>query len=400
MYDDYEFDGQESGASTIVGVLILSSLIIGGALGLIWYLQGGFVGRQFVTALLVPVGVLWLLLFFCAMVATFTKQKFLAVMLWLMLLGFSLAGNQSFSNSLIGGLEDSQANFVMADDAVYDYGFVLGGGLSVGRNNRLDFNAAGERVLDAVNYYKKGSIKHLVFTGSPFLYKDDEAKAKAADEQAAGNPPADAGMPPADAGGKFGEPNDPSDAEGKGVPSESLEMPNAINGFDGGPNSSGLPGNGPSLGSAWQDDLPPPRGEGVDPIAEDKRLDGGGASDNNGAEIISAYEESVRKLMKRMDVPESDYTFIGGRHTAEEMIRIDEFLADKDKSITAAVITSAWHMPRASRLAIRQGLTLVPVPVDFRTEMSTEDPVFFIPKIDNLETTSLAIKEYIGGWFQ
>lgn len=367
MYDDYEFDGQESGASTIVGVFILCALILGGAGGLIWYLQGPFVGRQFVVALLSPLGIVWTAAFFGAMVATFTKQKFLAFLLWVLMLGLSMLGNQSIANSLIAGLEESQEdNAVIADDVVYDYGFVLGGGLSLNRLDRMDFNAAGERVSEAVRFYKQGKIQHLVFTGSPFLYEQDEMKS------AVGTEPE-----PAEGSDLDTIPFqlDDDDETGDGE----TEAESAVDGSESGESTAGGP-------FAQIDGLDPAKVDQDSPVADE-------------AVNRSPYENALRSQLEQMGVAATDYTFIGGRNTTEEMLRIDEFLKDHPAD-DVAMITSAWHMPRAARLRMAQGLDMKSVPVDFRTTSINEDPIFFIPKLDPFYTSSIAIKEYLAGWFQ
>ncbi len=375
MYDDYEFDGKESGSSTIVGVMILCALIIGGALGLIWYLQGAFVGRQFITALLSPVGLLWILLFINAMVATFTKQKFLAAALWLTLLALNLLGNASVASNLIGGLEDSQKNVTLADEAEFDYAFVLGGGANLVRGNHLDFNDGGERVMDAIQLYKRAKIKHLVFTGCPFLYFEDEAKAKLSDNAAEPTPV------PANNDPKADNPAGATDPAATTDPAAAV--PDSLN-SDADSGDPLLPTSGPS---AWQDETEP---SATDPNAK---------STAEEATPMTAYEEALRKFLNSYGVADSDYTFIGGRNTVEEMLRIDEFLKEK-LNTKNALITSAWHMPRASRLAIRQALELQSIPVDFRAEASGEDPIFFIPKANALYTSSVAIKEYLASWVQ
>lgn len=357
MYDDYEFDGQESGASTIIGVFILCALILGGAVGLIWYLQGPFVGGKFIEALVSPLGILWSMLFAGAMVATFTKQKFLAVLLWVMMLGLSMLGNASVANNLISGLEEPQRKNIELDaEQVFDYGFVLGGGMELNRFQTLDFNAAGERVSSAIKLYKQGKIKHLVFAGSPFLFDDDERKARAAEDL----PGPEVSKPVA---------NEESQDSDSAEPDESL-----IEDLDTGEPSSG-------------------------PAAQVESDDAAAATANPAATNQSSYETAMREMLSQMGVAESDFSFIGGRTTAEEVLRIDEFLQDKPNTENA-MITSAWHMKRAAQLRLAQGLSMKSIPVDFRSTGIVDDPAFFVPNISAFETSSVAIKEYLAGWLQ
>lgn len=365
MYDDYEFDGKESGASTIVGVLILCTVILGGAFGLIYYLQGAFAGRQFVAALLAPAGFFWLLFFVGAMVATFTKQRFLAALLWLSMIGMSLAGNKTIANNLMTGLEASYQPIVVEQLEDMQYGFVLGGAARVAKNRQIDLNDASERVMEAIRLHKRGKIKHLVFTGSPFLHQEDEAKAK---NEAA--PAAPAGDQP---------PSDPSSENREMTP---IEPPSEVGKIAA---PVGTPvrytSSQPSVRGA-QDPAPAVAND----VAPERRM-------------ISAYEDAMRKLLADYGVAEANYTFLGGRYTQEEMLRIDEFLANKPAA-KHGLITSASHMPQAAALANKQGLSLVSLPVDFRSGNVEEDPIFFIPREGELLTTAAAIREYVAGWLQ
>jgi uncharacterized SAM-binding protein YcdF (DUF218 family) len=336
MYEDYEFDGKESGASTIVGVLILCLVILGGAYGLIYYLQGAFAGRQFLGAILSPVGFIWLALLVGAMVATFTKQRFMAAVLWLSMIGMSLVGNSTISNNLVAGLEATHQPVEIGSLEEMQYGFVLGGAARVVKNRQIDLNSAGERVTDAIRMHKAGKIKHLVFTGSPFLYHEDEIKAK-------------------------------SSAEVK--PTVPAENPTEAEAAD------------PTAGVT---ETPAPTVPATDPVVAVDRS-------------LSAYEDAMRVFLAANGVAEADYTFLGGRYTQEEMQRIDEFLANKPQGQNG-LITSASHMTRAMALAHKQGLALTSLPVDFQAGTIDEDPIFFIPRAEALSSAGVAIKEYISSW--
>lgn len=351
MYEDYEFDGKESGASTIIGVMILCLVILGGAYGLIYYLQGAFAGRQFLSALLSPVGLFWLVLLIGAMTATFTKQRFLAALLWLSMIGLSLIGNRTIANNLVSGLESTHQPVEVSKLEEMQYGFVLGGSAKVVLNRQIDLNSAGERVTEAIRLHKAGKIKHLVFTGSPFLYQDDEIKSKNTVEVKGQDPL-------------------PSEAEA------------ATGGA-----ATGEAGTGEAAtGEASADVAETPA---TAPPANDQT--------STAERALSAYEDAMQNLLTAHGVAKTDYTFLGGRYTQEEMQRIDEFLAGKPQG-NFGLITSASHMSRAVTLAHKQGLTLTAIPVDFQSGPMEEDPIFFIPRAEALSSSSVAIKEYISSW--
>ncbi len=365
MYDDYEFDGKDSGASTIVGVLILCGVILGGAFGLIYYLQGDFAGRQFLGALLVPVGFFWLMLFVGAMTATFTKQRFLAVVLWLSMVALSLLGNKTVANNLMSGLESAYRPVSVDEMEILDYGFVLGGGASVASNRQIDLNESGERIIEAIRLHKAGKIRHLVFTGSPHLYAEDETKAKVAPVQA---PQTDSTEPQVDSNLNEVETEDSTEQSNELTSGPYVSQDTDLS-------SSGLSSSGENASADPQ----------TPPVVEER--------------MLHAYEDAMRNLLTAHGVPADAYTFLGGRYTQEEMQRIDDFLQD-NPATNSGLITSAFHMNRAVRLAHKQGLTLISLPVDFRAGNVVDDPVFFIPKIGELSTSSTAIKEYVSAWLQ
>ena len=68
---------------------------------------------------------------------------------------------------------------------------------------------------------------------------------------------------------------------------------------------------------------------------------------------------------------------------------------------TVVLVTSAFHLPRAKRLFERQGLQVLPFPVDFQARGAwaghpLADPLNWIPSADGLERSSRALREAIG----
>ena len=81
--------------------------------------------------------------------------------------------------------------------------------------------------------------------------------------------------------------------------------------------------------------------------------------------------------------------------TAQPMARHPEWWQDK----RCAVITSAYHMPRAMRLAKKFGIRADPIPSHFRSPsenkpITSED---FLPKADNLADFHDLFKEWMAG---
>lgn len=64
------------------------------------------------------------------------------------------------------------------------------------------------------------------------------------------------------------------------------------------------------------------------------------------------------------------------------------------------LVTSAWHLRRAVALFTKEDFDVVPIGADYRSLRSCRNPECWVPSVEALEMTSLAIKEYIGYWIQ
>lgn len=60
-----------------------------------------------------------------------------------------------------------------------------------------------------------------------------------------------------------------------------------------------------------------------------------------------------------------------------------------------AIISQAWHLPRAIKLFEQQGLTVYPAPTGY-THEDDEPIIQWLPKASALDKSSIALKEYIG----
>ena len=75
--------------------------------------------------------------------------------------------------------------------------------------------------------------------------------------------------------------------------------------------------------------------------------------------------ESSREILMTLGVPDSAIEMVGGRNTSEEMQNLGRRFQNSKERI--GLLTSAWHLPRALRLANRNGLEPIPLPADFRS---------------------------------
>ena len=91
-------------------------------------------------------------------------------------------------------------------------------------------------------------------------------------------------------------------------------------------------------------------------------------------------------------------------NTAEEAIAISQLLQRSQSSLTSMrilLVTSAFHMRRAQRLFERQGLKVLPFPVDFQARGRWagplwRDPTQWLPSARALDDSSRALRELIG----
>lgn len=91
-------------------------------------------------------------------------------------------------------------------------------------------------------------------------------------------------------------------------------------------------------------------------------------------------------------------------NTAQEAIAIHQLLQGSDRSTTTPrtlLVTSAFHMRRAQRLFERQGLTVIPFPVDFQARGQWagpiwRDPTQWLPTAAALDGSSRALRELLG----
>lgn len=60
-----------------------------------------------------------------------------------------------------------------------------------------------------------------------------------------------------------------------------------------------------------------------------------------------------------------------------------------------AIISQAWHLPRAIKLFEQQGLTVYPAPTGY-TQEDNEPIIRWLPKASALDKSSIAFKEYLG----
>ena len=89
-------------------------------------------------------------------------------------------------------------------------------------------------------------------------------------------------------------------------------------------------------------------------------------------------------------------------NTIQEAKEIRKLLNNKLTSSQKKIIlvTSAFHMKRAKKVFEREGITVIPYPVDFKSTKSfynsLRNPLLWIPSASNFDKSSKAVREIIG----
>jgi len=98
-----------------------------------------------------------------------------------------------------------------------------------------------------------------------------------------------------------------------------------------------------------------------------------------------------------MNIPEEQILVTSRvKNTAQEAREVAKLLDSKTKKIT--LVTSAFHMPRASNLFRQQGFDVYQFPVDFRSRAQSQSltPMDFIPSTSAANKTFEAMREFLG----
>ena len=103
------------------------------------------------------------------------------------------------------------------------------------------------------------------------------------------------------------------------------------------------------------------------------------------------------EILISLGVPKDKILKIGGRNTIQEMQALDDWISSNEATkLRKGIITSAWHLPRAMRLAESVGIVAEPIPADFSNTQLKSSPDLLIPSSDNLHQVTFCLKEYLA----
>lgn len=113
------------------------------------------------------------------------------------------------------------------------------------------------------------------------------------------------------------------------------------------------------------------------------------------AEQSISLAGSASRIWQDLGIPNESILHVDGRNTYEEMKNLRELLAEQSID-RVGLLTSAYHLPRAMRLARANGLDLIPVPADQQAHSIEPMPLCLIPSRRGFRLTELVTKEYLA----
>ena len=268
----------------------LFALIVVGGIGVGAAMYGQAMAEKSLTALLQPVGLIWIGLALVAYFGALRKRYIAAGTCFCCWLVITVAGNQFVCNSLAQSVESRYYHMNPYEGDDYQYGLVLGGGASVGPNEQSQLNLSGNRLAVAWRMYRDGKIKKIICTGT--------------------------------------------------------------NSFDG--------------------------------------------------DEIKNPAETTSEILQGLGVAESDLLMLPGDNTFQEIKNLKRWMIEQnDAGIEVgrvALISSAWHLPRAKRLAREQEIDDVDlVPAGFLSAPNMASPHMVVPGAYQILVTSQILKELFAG---
>ena len=104
--------------------------------------------------------------------------------------------------------------------------------------------------------------------------------------------------------------------------------------------------------------------------------------------------EQSREILIRSGVPAADIELVEGRNTGEEIRNLAKRFREGDLKV--GIISSAWHLPRVTRLADAEKLRFEPIPSDFISSEIEVTAVSMIPQGGPMAVNTKLIKEMIA----
>lgn len=128
-----------------------------------------------------------------------------------------------------------------------------------------------------------------------------------------------------------------------------------------------------------------------------KLLTTGSSMAGLGGEVRRSPSEQTIEIWTKLGIPRADISTLPGHNTFQEMASLKELVSKQLAGKRIGLLTSAWHLPRAMRLARGQGLSdIVPVAANYLSKSDARTFVDYFPGAGNLDDCSLAQKEFMA----
>ena len=119
----------------------------------------------------------------------------------------------------------------------------------------------------------------------------------------------------------------------------------------------------------------------------------------------STPADQMAAILSFLDIPSSAMILENtSQNTYENAVNVKAIMEEKGFK-TVLLVTSAMHMPRSVMLFQQQGISVIPIPVDYSVVESSENELPLLdklyglmPSVGNLALTTNVMKEYIGIW--
>ncbi len=109
--------------------------------------------------------------------------------------------------------------------------------------------------------------------------------------------------------------------------------------------------------------------------------------------------EESRQILIGLNVPEYVVELpMRGDNTTEEMQNIRKWIDAHPDTTRIGILTSAYHLPRAMRLARSNEIVAGGIPAGYLTQPFSPGPGLLIPSADSLANTRAMFKEIMAGW--
>lgn len=288
-YDDYYTRDIERGGGKVRFKYLPHLLLLAFVGAIFCAIVGAVAGmtmlEKLLTALVMPVGILWLLLLVTIYFCLINRNAWPAIMCFVCWLVLTIAGNSLFASWYVGTIERPWLTQDLSDVEPFDVLVVLGGGTSTRLSGEPQVADTGDRIVQAARIWHAGQAKQIMCTGLQSIRSTEE-------------------------------------------------------------------------------DMHP-------------------------------YEEATL-LLEELGVDASVILQLSGKNTSEEMINLKKW-SDLNPEKRIGLLTSAWHLSRAMRLAKAQGVIAEPVAAGFYSQPFAPSPGIVVPGEHNLMVTALVTKEYLAG---